>query len=598
MSYRLRVLAQALPFLLLAPGVAAAQSPSRGEAMAALDQPTAAHYTRQQIDQMVAPIALYPDQLLTQVLMAATYPQEIVDAAQWLHDPANAALKGDALVAALQPLPWDPSVKALVAFPQVIVMLSQHIEWTQALGVAFATQQPEVMARVQALRHLAMRTGRIRKVRHLRVREEGTAIVIASAEPDRVFVPVYNPVAVYGPWPDPGYQPVYLPPPPDFVQEQSEPGFEVSVGYPVIAPLWGWSRPDWRERQITINRIEFNRITQSAPAPRGDTWQHQGPVMLTTPVAQPHPPNAVAMPAGTIAPVAAAAVVQLPKRAAAAPGQIHMPSPTSPATQATGTPAHGPTPATMPGKAPENPPSHPTQAGSPPTHPAEAGKGPAAGTAQTHPAEAGKGPAAGTAAAPSAVPGKPTSGEGAATAAGAPHAKPGPEHAGAPTAATAPSHPTAPHAVEHPTAATAPPHPTAPHAAEHPTAATAPPHPTAPHAAEHPTAAAPPPHPMAPHAVEHPTAATAPPRPQPPHAVEHPTAATAPPHPQPPHPVEHPTAAAAPAHPQPAHPAAAATAPHPAPPHATAGQGASAPPHPQPAHAAPPAGKEEHKPEH
>jgi hypothetical protein len=210
---RLRVMAQILPLLLIAPVIALAQAPpTRGEATAALN-PSAPHYTRQQVDQLVAPIALYPDQLLTQVLMAATYPQQIAEAAQWLQDPNNAALKGDALVAALEPSPWDPSVKSLVAFPQIITMLNEHIEWTQALGTAFATQQAEVMARIQALRHLAMRSGKLKQMRHLTVRQEGSEVVIVSAEPDRVYVPVYNPVVVYGEWPDRDYPPVYVPPP-------------------------------------------------------------------------------------------------------------------------------------------------------------------------------------------------------------------------------------------------------------------------------------------------------------------------------------------------------------------------------------------------
>src|SRR5436190_20863638 len=162
-SFRLRILPQTLPFLLVAPIALAqtppAKAPTRGQATAALKQPAdpgAAQYTRQQIDQMVAPIALYPDQVLSQVLMAATYPQQVVEAAQWLQEPGHTDLKGDALAQALEPLPWDPSVKALVAFPQIIGMMSDHIEWTQALGVAFATQQAEVMSRVQALRQLAM----------------------------------------------------------------------------------------------------------------------------------------------------------------------------------------------------------------------------------------------------------------------------------------------------------------------------------------------------------------------------------------------------------------------------------------------------------
>src|SRR5205807_5949624 len=139
-SFRLRILGQTLPFLLIAPlalaQTPASKGPSRAQATAALNQPAnpgAAHYTRQQIDQMVAPIALYPDQLLSQILMAATYPQQVVEAAQWLQGHPD--MNGDALVSALEPLPWDPSVKALAVFPQVIVMMSEHIEWTEALGV-------------------------------------------------------------------------------------------------------------------------------------------------------------------------------------------------------------------------------------------------------------------------------------------------------------------------------------------------------------------------------------------------------------------------------------------------------------------------------
>jgi len=269
-SFRLRVLAQVLPFLLIAPGLALAQTPpTRSQATAALNpaNPAVAHYTRQQIDQLTAPIALYPDQLLSQVLMAATYPQQIIDAAHWLKDPGNVELKGDALVAALQPLPWDPSVKALVAFPQIIAMMTDHIEWTEALGVAFTTQQAEVMVRVQALRHLAFKSGRLNKLRHLAVRQEGPVIVISPDEADQIFVPVYNPVVVYGEWPDRDFPPVFIPPPPDFVAETIEPGIELSTGFGIVAPLWGWSRPDWRANRITVDRVGFSRITRNVQAP-------------------------------------------------------------------------------------------------------------------------------------------------------------------------------------------------------------------------------------------------------------------------------------------------------------------------------------------
>jgi hypothetical protein len=335
---RLRVLAQTLPFLLIAPvalaQAPAAKAPSRTQATAALNQPAnpgAAHYTRQQIDQLVAPIALYPDQLLSQVLMAATYPQQIVEASQWLKDSGHADLKGDALAQALEPLPWDPSVKALVAFPQVIEMMVEHIEWTEALGVAFATQQPEVMARVQALRQLAMKSGKLKQVKHLQVRQEGPTVIIASAEQDRVYVPVYNPTVVYGQWPDREFPPVYLPPPREFVAETIEPGFEVSRGFAVVAPLWGWSRPDWRSNRVIVDRTEYTRITRNVEIGPGDTWRHAGPVVLVAPgaVSRTTTVTTTNVPAGTVLPGRAAAVVTLPQRAAAQPNVIQTQSTTT-----------------------------------------------------------------------------------------------------------------------------------------------------------------------------------------------------------------------------------------------------------------------------
>ncbi len=344
-SFRLRILAQTLPFLLIAPVIALAQAPpTRSQATAALNQPAnpAARYTRQQIDQLVAPIALYPDQLLAQLLMAATYPQQIDEAAQWLKDPSHAELKSDALVDALQPVSWDPGVKALVAFPQIIAMMSEHIEWTQALGVAFATQQAEVMARVQALRQLAMKSGKLKQVRHLVVRQEGPAIVIVPAEPERVYVPVYNPTAVYGAWAERDYPPVFVPPPHGFVAETIEPGFEVSAGYAVVGPLWGWSRPDWRASRIIVNTTEYARLSRDARLGPNNSWRHNGPVVLVSPSAGSRTTAAAgSVPAGTVAPSAAAAVTSLPQRAAAQPALIQT------HTQSTATPA-----TTQPGQAP------------------------------------------------------------------------------------------------------------------------------------------------------------------------------------------------------------------------------------------------------
>lgn len=325
-SFRLRIVAQTLPFLLIAPVVALAQTPpSRAEASAAMHataNPGAEHFTRQQLDQMLAPIALYPDQLLSSVLMAATYPQQVLDAAQWLQDAQHKDLKGDELASALEPLPWDPSVKALVPFPQILAMMADHIEWTQALGTAFAEDQSQVMARIQTLRQLAMKSGKVKTLHHLNVREESGTVVITSAEPNRIYVPIYNPTVVYGEaWPDRDYPPVYLPPPQGFVAETIEPGLEISVGYAVVGPLWGWSRADWRSHRITIERDRYTRITRNAQIPAGGAWVHTGPVVLIAPSEARRSTTATSqVPAGTVAPGQAAAPRAVATQSTARPG--------------------------------------------------------------------------------------------------------------------------------------------------------------------------------------------------------------------------------------------------------------------------------------
>jgi hypothetical protein len=126
---------------------------------AATDETTA--FSAGQLDALLAPIALYPDPLLTQLLMAATEPLQIVQAKRWLDDPAHAGLKGDALTKALTTQSWDPSVKSLVPFPQVLDMLNSKLDWTQQLGYAFATQQADVLASVQRLRRQAQSAGHL-----------------------------------------------------------------------------------------------------------------------------------------------------------------------------------------------------------------------------------------------------------------------------------------------------------------------------------------------------------------------------------------------------------------------------------------------------
>src|SRR6266550_1776459 len=121
--------------------------------------PGAGDYSAEQLDQMVAPIALYPDDLLGQILMAATYPLEVVQADRWLQDPSNASLRGSTLAQALQSLPWDASVKSLVAYPQILAWMDSALDWTEAAGDAFLAQQSDVMDSVQRLRTRARAAG-------------------------------------------------------------------------------------------------------------------------------------------------------------------------------------------------------------------------------------------------------------------------------------------------------------------------------------------------------------------------------------------------------------------------------------------------------
>ncbi len=171
-----------------------------------------ANFSKQQLDQMLAPIALYPDDLLTNVLMASTYPLDVVQAARWRKEGANSKLKGDKLAKALEAKDWDPSIKALVQFPDVLESMSEKLEWTQKLGDAFLAQQDEVMDQIQYLRNKADDTGHLKSSKQQTVTKEANdVIVIEPASSDVVYVPVYEPSVVYGPWWYPEYPPYYWP---------------------------------------------------------------------------------------------------------------------------------------------------------------------------------------------------------------------------------------------------------------------------------------------------------------------------------------------------------------------------------------------------
>ncbi|MHB8455186.1 MAG: DUF3300 domain-containing protein [Acidiferrobacterales bacterium] len=219
-----------------------------------------------QLDQMLAPIALYPDSLLGPILIASTYPLEVVEADRWLQDPNNASLRGDELAQALQDQTWDPSVKSLVPFPQVLQMMDNNLDWTERLGDTFLAQQNAVMDSVQGLRRDAVAAGTLTSSHQQVVKTEEGAIVIEPASPDVVYVPVYSPVVVYGAWPYPDYPPYFFPWPGIVIG--------VNIGFPIFEPFWDWDRWDWHHRRIDIDSTRFNRINVRYPPIVSGPWHH------------------------------------------------------------------------------------------------------------------------------------------------------------------------------------------------------------------------------------------------------------------------------------------------------------------------------------
>ncbi len=253
-------------------GILTAMLAQESCAQDATGQAQAAPLSAAQLDQLLAPIALYPDPLLTQILMASTYPLEVVEANRWVQDPHNAALTGSDLEAALRSEPWDPSVKSLVPFPQILRMMDNNLSWTEQLGDAFLADRQGVMDSVQRLRKQAEAAGNLRSSPYGTVQTQGSVIVIEPAAPDIVYVPVYDPFVVYGAWPYPAYPPFYFPGYFDFVVAGGA-GFGW-FGFTIVQPLWGWSRWDWGQRFVFINHTRFNEINVGGPRIDRDIWHH------------------------------------------------------------------------------------------------------------------------------------------------------------------------------------------------------------------------------------------------------------------------------------------------------------------------------------
>jgi hypothetical protein len=220
--------------------------------------PQAAPHSQQspdQLQQLVAPIALYPDSLVAQILAASTFPEQVVEADRWLQ--AHPDLKGDALGQAVDPQPWDPSVKALTAFPSVLGNMDKNLSWTSSLGDAFFNQQQDVMDAVQAMRQRAQAAGNLQTTPQQTVDDQGSTIVIQPASTEVVYVPAYDPWLIYGdplvawpgwyPYPGIWYDGPYL----TF-------GVGFAIGF-VGAFGWGWGHWgfDWRNRFPLYNHGRY-----------------------------------------------------------------------------------------------------------------------------------------------------------------------------------------------------------------------------------------------------------------------------------------------------------------------------------------------------
>ena len=241
----IKALAVFLTLLLLAPQAVVAQIESKKKP-----------FKQEELDQLLAPIALYPDSLLAQIFMASTYPLEVVQAGRWTKDNQN--LKGEALTAALEKQDWDPSVKSLVNFPQVLDMMNEKLDWTQKLGDTFLAHQKEVMDTVQKLRAKAEAQGNLKTTDQQKVvvEKETQTIIIESANPQVVYVPTYNPTVVYGTWWYPAYPPYYYYPP-GYAAGAAFISFGVGVA---IGAAWGyaWGGCHWGHHEVNI---DINRNT-------------------------------------------------------------------------------------------------------------------------------------------------------------------------------------------------------------------------------------------------------------------------------------------------------------------------------------------------
>jgi len=283
----------AVGFAAMTAACATAQSQERG-------------WSRAELDQLLAPVALYPDPLLAQLMIAATYPDEIVEAARWSR--MHPGLDGEDAVRAADVFDWDPSVKSLLAFPDLLQRMDDKIDWTRELGDAFLAQEDDVMEAVQGLRRRARIEGTLASDDHLRVVDDGPRIQIVFASPAYVYVPYYDTRLVYGRWWWSAHPPVVWAPWPGYRHVPHHQGILIGLWWNTgvrISYGFFYGGIDWPRREVRVVRVDtwyvHRAIERHAPQRvvviRPGRWQHEPTRRHASLHQRPHAPQIAGRPA-------------------------------------------------------------------------------------------------------------------------------------------------------------------------------------------------------------------------------------------------------------------------------------------------------------
>jgi hypothetical protein len=269
-GFSLSILSLGLTLALTGTAVSAQTTPATGTPIQA--KAAAVTFSQAELEQMLAPIALYPDTVLSHILIAATYPLEIVKATRWLS--TQSAMTSEQALKAAENEPWDPSVRALVAFPPLLTKMNNELEWTQKLGDAFLIQEAQLMTTVQALRERAYAAGHLKDQEHITVQRQEKVIVIEPRTPEVVYVPVYDTRVVYGNWMWREYPPIHWPYP-DYYSGGSYVYWGVGAR---VSSAFYFSTFYWPQRQIVVinhhHRPNYYRHRDIIRHEERRHWQH------------------------------------------------------------------------------------------------------------------------------------------------------------------------------------------------------------------------------------------------------------------------------------------------------------------------------------